>query len=239
MDTYSAVRQNIIKYIKENKLKIGDKLPNENEFSEYLGISRMTLRETMNALRQEGLIHSVQGKGTYVSCSLEQIYNTLNINSSITEMIAMSGYKPGVKHFEKELFKANDVIAERLEIKVNSDVVVCRRVRTADDKPVVYSIDYFAPMLTPAFLSVTDADISLYEFMEKNCQIKLGIGYAEIIPVVCNNELEEIFEKDIKMGEPLLQVRQITRDIKGIPLIYTEEYLRSDQFKFYINRRRI
>lgn len=239
MDTYSIVRQKIIKYIKENKLKVGDKLPNENEFSEYLGISRMTLRETMNALRQEGLIHSAQGSGTFVSCNLEQIYNTLNNNSSITEMIEMSGYKPGVKRFEKELFRATEVIAERLEIKKDSDVVVCRRVRTADEKPVVYSIDYFAPILTPAFLSVTDADISLFSFIENNCEFRLGTGYAEIIPVVCNSELEEIFEKDLKIGEPLLKVCQITRDIKGIPLIYTEEYLRSDQFKFYINRRRV
>ncbi len=43
---------------------------------------------------------------------------------------------------------------------------------------------------------------------------------------------------EIKVGEPVLKVKQVVTDIHGEPLLYAEEYLRSDCFKLLINRRR-
>jgi GntR family transcriptional regulator len=88
-------------------MKSGDRLPSETELSEQLGVSRLTLREAINTLKHEGLVYSVQGKGTFVACNIEQISDTLNNNLGITEMIEASGYRPGVGNFEKKLVKAD------------------------------------------------------------------------------------------------------------------------------------
>jgi DNA-binding FadR family transcriptional regulator len=44
----------------------GEKLPNENELSEELGISRTTLREAIHILVSQGVLVVRRGKGTYV-----------------------------------------------------------------------------------------------------------------------------------------------------------------------------
>lgn len=44
----------------------GDKLPNEMELSEELGISRITLREAIRILCTRGLVEIRRGRGTYV-----------------------------------------------------------------------------------------------------------------------------------------------------------------------------
>ncbi|MDO4554934.1 MAG: FadR/GntR family transcriptional regulator [Lachnospiraceae bacterium] len=44
----------------------GDKLPNENELSEELGVSRTTLREAVNNLVSQNVLEKKRGKGTYV-----------------------------------------------------------------------------------------------------------------------------------------------------------------------------
>ena len=44
----------------------GDKLPNELELSEELGISRITLREAIRILCTRGLVEIRRGRGTYV-----------------------------------------------------------------------------------------------------------------------------------------------------------------------------
>lgn len=55
--------EKILDYIKDNKMKRGDKLPTEIEFLEILGISRIILREAFSYLKGLGLIESRRGSG--------------------------------------------------------------------------------------------------------------------------------------------------------------------------------
>ncbi|MBT3319117.1 MAG: GntR family transcriptional regulator [Clostridia bacterium] len=236
MLAYVTTKDRILNYIKKNKVNIGEKLPPESELCKILGISRLTLREAINALKNEGMINSIQGKGTFVSGNIDNIANTLNSNLGISEMIVSSGHKPGVNHFEKELVKADKNIAKKIGVEEGADVLVLKRIRTADDKAVVYSMDYFVPKMTAQFLGVTDENVSIYSFMEDVCGIKIGSGIAEILPVVAEKWLAEMLE--IEVGEPALMIKQVVTDIHGEPLLYAEEYLRSDSFKLLINRRR-
>ncbi|MFC4401757.1 FadR/GntR family transcriptional regulator [Gracilibacillus xinjiangensis] len=50
----------------EKRFYPGDKLPNENELSEELNISRTTLREAIRILVTNGVLEIRRGKGTYV-----------------------------------------------------------------------------------------------------------------------------------------------------------------------------
>ncbi|MBR4832641.1 MAG: FadR family transcriptional regulator, partial [Butyrivibrio sp.] len=46
--------------------KPGDKLPSENELSDAFGVSRMTIRQSMQKLKALGLIETRTGSGSYV-----------------------------------------------------------------------------------------------------------------------------------------------------------------------------
>ena len=62
--TADTLRQMIL----EKKIyTFGEKLPNENELSEKLGISRTTLREAIRTLVSEGILVVQRGKGTFVA----------------------------------------------------------------------------------------------------------------------------------------------------------------------------
>ena len=50
----------------------GDKLPNENELSAMLSVSRATLRESIRILVAQGTLSVRRGKGTYISLGLEE-----------------------------------------------------------------------------------------------------------------------------------------------------------------------
>lgn len=56
----------------EEIYKYGEKLPNENELSEELGISRTTLREAIRTLVSEGLLEVKRGRGTFVAERIDQ-----------------------------------------------------------------------------------------------------------------------------------------------------------------------
>ncbi|WP_338623556.1 FadR/GntR family transcriptional regulator [Selenomonas sp. TAMA-11512] len=57
----------IIKYITDNNLQPGEKLPTESSFIQILHVGRGTLREAIKQLNSRNVLESRQGSGTYVS----------------------------------------------------------------------------------------------------------------------------------------------------------------------------
>lgn len=64
---YIQVRNCIMTDIKNGKLKIGEKLPTERDLALKLKVSRNTISSAYNALEQEGVLISFQGRGTFVA----------------------------------------------------------------------------------------------------------------------------------------------------------------------------
>ncbi|MFY9279006.1 MAG: FadR/GntR family transcriptional regulator [Caldicoprobacterales bacterium] len=76
----TQVADAIEKYILENNLKAGDKLPSERELAKMLSIGRNTLREGLRKLELAGVIQIKNGLGSYVA---DNVGNTINMMISV------------------------------------------------------------------------------------------------------------------------------------------------------------
>ena len=235
MSTYQAVRESFIGFINENKYKIGDRLPSENELAKTLRVSRVTLREAIRQLREDGFIYSRRGSGTYVSGNVKQIAGTLDVNNGLTKTITDAGFRPGVAEYRTELIHASKYLADKLRVKEGCGIVLLKRVRTANDKPVVFSLDHLSPRVGTVFLAVDGKIISLFEMIEQS-GMTIGNSFAELSPENCTKELAQ--KLSYKAGGPILALKQVLVDQKGSPLFYGEDYFRPDCFVFSINRKR-
>ncbi|HNY67075.1 MAG TPA: GntR family transcriptional regulator, partial [Deltaproteobacteria bacterium] len=86
-DIPTLVMNQIIELISQGKLRIGDKLPSEQEMTELFGISRISLREAMKLLEAKGYIESRDRKGKYVKSLTD------NVKSSIEDLISIDHNK--------------------------------------------------------------------------------------------------------------------------------------------------
>ncbi|MFT5875173.1 MAG: GntR family transcriptional repressor for pyruvate dehydrogenase complex [Clostridium sp.] len=72
------ISQVIIEQIQDmiinGKLKLGDKLPPEREFTQSFGVSRPALREALKALEVIGLIERKHGQGNFISNNIENSF---------------------------------------------------------------------------------------------------------------------------------------------------------------------
>ena len=96
--------------VEERRYPPGSKLPNENELSESMGVSRTTLREAISFLVAQGVLDIRRGKGTFVAESLP------NPGMDLT---ALAGVRSRVR--------AKDLFEMRLIFEPATVAPACRR----------------------------------------------------------------------------------------------------------------
>jgi DNA-binding transcriptional regulator YhcF (GntR family) len=63
---YQRVLDDIRAQIDDRRLKPGMRMPSAKELTAHYGVAHMTVQRALQELKHEGLIFSIQGKGTYV-----------------------------------------------------------------------------------------------------------------------------------------------------------------------------
>jgi LacI family transcriptional regulator len=66
---YEQIKQSLRSEIRSGTLKPGSAIDDERSLALSLGVSRVTVRRALSALTQEGLLHRIRGKGTFVRAS--------------------------------------------------------------------------------------------------------------------------------------------------------------------------
>lgn len=61
-----AIIENILQYIEENRLEIGDKIPSERTLASCLKVSRGSVREALKALEYSGILEIHHGGGAFL-----------------------------------------------------------------------------------------------------------------------------------------------------------------------------
>ena len=96
--------------VDEQRYAPGSKLPNENELSQTLDVSRTTLREAISFLVAQGILEIRRGKGTYVSEELPSVG---------LDMTALAGIRSRVR--------AKDLFEMRLIFEPATVALACQR----------------------------------------------------------------------------------------------------------------
>jgi GntR family transcriptional regulator len=233
---YISVKKEIQELITGGEFKPGDRLPSEYDLAQRYSVSRMTLREALRALEEEGLLTRKQGVGTFVRATSPRIKSILDVNYGVTEMIVNMGFRPGTKEIKIEEVSADAYMAQALNIPVGSKIITIERVRTADKVPVVYSLDMIPLSVIPDTKNLRLMGESLYNFLEKTCHVVLTSSVAKLFSTKADRKLAA--KLSIKKNSPLFLLEQQDTDENGKPVVYSREYFVSDYFDFVIYRRR-
>lgn len=122
----------------------GDRLPTEIELIEEYKVSRITVRQALSALADEGLIERKQGRGTYITerkSKKRKFTGKIHLTGSLDELIEM-GMDTPVKVLEMNRVDADLHEAELLQLKVGSPIFRLKRLRLVDGKPYSLILNY-------------------------------------------------------------------------------------------------
>ena len=131
---------NILRHqIAEGLFRVGDQLPSESQLCHRYGISPMTVRRTINLLADEGIISTVQGRGTFVK-SIELSEATFDLQE--LKDLFKKDQSGNIKLLDARVVSANDRIGRKLDIPFGSAVIYIRRLFSRENTPVFYHRAY-------------------------------------------------------------------------------------------------
>lgn len=222
--------------IETGALPPGTQLPPEPDLASELGVSRATLREALRLIEDEGLVTRTRGAGTFVAVR-PRLSNNLADNFGVTDAIRAAGMRPGFEETATRFEPASAAEAERLAVAPGADVAVVERVRTADGRPVVFSVDVLPAALLGGRANLPEllAHGSVYEVMERELGTAIHHGVAGIHPIRAGAAVAGKLR--VPRGALLLYLDQVDYDEDGRPVLSSHEYHVADAFEFTVVRR--
>jgi GntR family transcriptional regulator len=227
--------QELRQAIARGTFRPGAQLPTESELCQMLGVSRTVVREALRVLEENGLVIRRHGVGTFVRD--QPILKNLNFNFGITEMIESAGMTSGTSYLEIRSEIADQEIAEQLRVPVGTPLVTVERVRTADGRPVVYSLDTLPESVLQR--TVFDPQLlrtqSMYNILQASLGQVIDYGIARLLPMTAPDFVTT--KLDLPQGALTLYIVQTDYSPDDEPLVYSREYHLPDAFDFIIWRR--
>lgn len=148
---YRQIADHLRAAVTKRRLREGDQLPSEAQIMSHYGVARMTVRNALRVLQEEGLTTAEHGRGVYVRARPP-------VRRLASDRFARRHRKEGKAAFLAEADQANAApavdmitvrteqppieIAKRLGVGHNAQVVVRRRRYSLDDRPVESAISY-------------------------------------------------------------------------------------------------
>jgi GntR family transcriptional regulator len=163
---YVQVRETLREQMESGLLKPGERLPSEEELAAQFGVSRMTVRQGVSDLTDEGLLYRRRGIGTFVTqFHVERDHNRL---TDFFETARAEGFKAEVKLLSREVIPAKLMIANELGLQENEPVVRIQSLRLAGNVPVTIYDEYVPYKLRPELLTEDLRSRAAWQILEES-----------------------------------------------------------------------
>jgi len=231
---YFQLKEIMRERIRSGEWKPGELIPSERELSEKYGISRMTARQAITELVNEGLFYREQGKGTFVS--QRKITQQLIHLTGFTEDIRARGQRPGTKVLSATMHPADEETAEKLRINPGTPIFRLQRLRLADDEPLAIELSQISFKGCEGLLEEDLEHNSLYRLLEAKYGLALMEADQELEAGLTGSEEAQLLK--ISVASPVLFTRRITYSDRNQPIEYAKAVYCGNKYTFYTHMKR-
>jgi GntR family transcriptional regulator len=210
-------------------------LPSDAQLCREFNVSRMTARNAVQRLVQDGLVYRLPGRGTFVAdYGLHRRAGSL---TSFTDEMRRKGRTPSSRLLQRGIRPATRETAIRLHLQPRVNVVVVSRLRLADTEPIAVEHAVLRIDAAPALLGADLKAGSLHATLLAAGLIPTS-GRATISAEPAAKD--EALLLDVPEGSPLLVERRVILDQNDMPLETTETRYASGRYaldvEFHVER---
>jgi GntR family transcriptional regulator len=227
---YNRIREYIAELILKGKLAPDTKIQSERDFSEEMGVSRMTVRRAITELVNEGLLERRHGSGTYVA-KPKVTYQSREMVNYIQAMQARN-IATASQLLEFDEMVASLRLAELLGIEIGNPLYRVSVLRFANRIPVVLERGFFPCARWPKLEEWDLEKTSTYDLLTSVYQIKPSQISQTVEAVVAADTVAQ--QLRVEEGFPLLMLsRIIYGGENNQPIVFSQDFLRGDYARIH------
>lgn len=230
---YHQVANDIRSRIGSGAWEPGRRIPTESELIELYGASRITIRQALANLTQEGLITRHPGRGSFVRDAT--IVASPSRLTSFTGEMRAKGVVASSKVLSFEVVGAADDVARHLALPAGTPALRLKRLRYGDGEPLGVQVTTLA---TPLFLELLNVDFSsasLYEELERRFGVVIDDAHETFTATSLDGEVASLL--GVQDGVPGFLVERIGLS-RGRPIEHTRSLMRGDRYRIQIRLHR-
>jgi GntR family transcriptional regulator len=205
-------------------LPVGTRLPSEKELAVQFEVSRMTVRQALDALAAERRVERVPGSGTFVRRPTVAMGPNL---TSFTEDMCGRGLLARSRVIALEELAAFPEVAEDLGVEADSQVMRMERLRFADDEPMCLEVAYL-PMRFKRVLDDADLEGSLHEALAKAGTV-IASGRRRVCAVTASARDAQML--GLPDHAPALEIVDVFYDTSRRPVHRSRSRYRFDRYE--------
>lgn len=231
---YIQAREAIHAQIQAGELQPGNKLPSEDQLAAQFGVSRMTIRKSLDDLIAAGLIYRRHGVGTFISQSTVQRDHTKL--TDFFESCRLNGRTPEARLLKKEILPANEKMAEALGLIPGDLLIRLATLRLIEQTPITYHDAYLPVKLFPDLVDADAESLGLESQHVWQLIEKQGFNAANVVERLEAQISDEAIASMLSMsaGGAILYGERVLYSDDGTPLKYADCYNRGDRFSLTI-----
>lgn len=228
---YIQIHNQLRSNIENGKWHVGQKIPAERELAGEFGVSRMTLRQAIQTLVDEGVLERRVGSGTFVAN--RKVQEKMSGVTSFTELMQAIGKVPSSKTISYHFTIPSESEAETLKLDPGERVLRMERVRYGNKVPICFEVATI-PAAIIANFSKEEVAGSFYHTLAKKAHLFPGHAVQK---VSATNATEKIAEYlGIHRGDALLRMTQISYLQDGRPFEYVHTQYVGSRFEFVLEK---
>ena len=216
------------KKIDDGFWEISQRLPSERDLADDYEVSRMTLRQAITLLVEEGILERRVGSGTYVAS--HRVQEKMRGTTSFTEIVRSQGKTPSSQVVSYQHKPANETEIQQLQLKTSDYVVRMERVRYADNMPLVFEVASIPEKLIREFKREDIAE----HFFQTLTDNGYEIGKSQQT-IYAKNASERVANYlKVPKNHAVLALTQVSYFTDGRPFEYVHSQYVGDRFEFYL-----
>jgi GntR family transcriptional regulator len=222
---YAQIEAHVLQLVQSRRLRPGQMLPSEHDMARAYGVSRLTIRQAIGRLADQGVLMRRRGRGTFVN--QPRVPQSLTHLWGFTEDMAARRRTASAVVLRRERVRAPRAVAEALQLAAGAPAVRVERLRQADGVPMAVEHAYLA---FPGCEKLLDEDLtgSLYQLLKARYGILPTCAEQHIDVGIAKQPERDLLE--LSPGSPVFHIRRLTFGQNGRPFEYVESIYRGDQF---------
>lgn len=210
---WGQIARELRRRIEQRDLEPGARLPSENDLAKTFGVSRITIRQALSSLAEDGYVHRRHGAGTFVAESIQLVQHDLAIAQPWRDRVPGQTARSEEVGDQRRQEPPTALLAELGIDQENIGTRYFRRLQLVDGSPVGLAESWLAPQIARGIEDRPLLEGSLSRTLDQGHGIRPAVVDSYINAESASAELAETL--GCYMDAALIVVGEVALDVDG------------------------